>query len=810
MSGYAQTARAYHAAGWFPLPLPHAKKWPPPDDTTGTEGRFVSAADVETWCETQPDANVALRLPKNVVGIDLDAYKPEAGQTYARLCSLLGPLPDTWRSTSRADGTSGIYFFQLPDARDWVFGDVGPGIETLRWNHRYAVVSPSLSPPPPKGSGDYYRWYRGAQEASVPRPSDLPMLPDSWISHLESQVSDRKRQDVDDVPTVAYDALPESDKRRVDRYLASTIDGIVRDLRESATMKVGDTDGIGRGWEKIQADKAIRLAALALADWNTLTVEQAWEHFSGAAPTGGGWGPGDVQAKWNSQLRRAEPAAMPNMPATTADMLAAMTGIVPSAAPAPSADGTPAAPPAASAGWRKFTWDDFGNAERIVAMHGGRLRWMPDTGKWAIFLDGRWVEYEDGGERAAMDVIARLRDLEMPLYDATPQPKPKGPPMSQQDDFAAWIASQRYAAKAAAAARSVRHAGLLNAPSTSFDANPMLLNAGNGVVDLMSGALMPAAPELLMMQQTHVHYDPSAGAPRWEAFIERVMPNPMMRDYLQRIVGYTLTGSTEETVFFIHHGETNNGKSVFIKVLRAMFGEYGQIVPSATILTKKTEQHPTDLNRMAGKRALLVDETPKGAALDEARVKQISSGGQMTARGMGKDFREFEIVGKLHIATNHIPHINHDPATIRRIRPLLWPVRIPDSEVDRTLPDKIIGSELPGVLAWAVRGAQMWRTHGLGAPVEAVMDVEQLVESEDEFGLWLSERTAPSVNMTTNERLYGSYKAWAEAAGVRSPKTRLTWAREMAARGFESARGTGGVRGWLLAVRDPSTAPFQM
>lgn len=809
MSGFGDFAPHYLAAGWSPLPLRHNSKWPPPDGTTGNDGAYVSGADLQDWLdhgvpegENQPSrsadevrgGNIALRLPKNVVALDVDAYGEKPGaQTFARLQQTLGALPPTWRSSARTDGTSGIYLFRLPDGVESDFGDTGPGIETLRWNHRYAVVAPSLNPL----SGTQYVWWWGAQMTKAPRVDQLPELPGAWVEHLRQQGAGAKTH-AEDVPHDAYDEMPEGEKQRIDAFVASSIDGIQADLRESASWKVGHTDPRGRGWEKLQADKALRLAMIAKADWNALTLDQAWKLFSDAAPTGGGWGPSDVAGKWRSQVARADAAPFPAAPPEMTGLLGGLRGGV-------DPDDAPAVTEQVQANWKRYSWDDIGNARRLAALHGTELRHVLETDTWVVFRDGVWEDSMVGGEKLALDLFDRLQKLEAPLYSDEKRDKPTGKgKTSDREEFLQWAREQRYVGKIKAAATALRFTGDVAAHVDDFDTNPLLLNVRNGVLDLVSGALLDHSPELMQRMKAPVEYDPEARAPRWEAFLERVHPSADMRNYLQRIAGYSITGDTREHAVFLHHGGTNNGKSVFLEVITEMLGRYHAMIPPETLLSKKQSQHPTDIADMEGRYWLSLDETALGARFDEGLIKRLAGGTKLKARKMNKDFHEFRMSGKVHIFTNHPPHINHDAATIRRLHMIEWPVRIPDAEVDKLLAAKIIASELPGVLAWAVRGVQQWQQHGLAKPAEAQMDVAEFVEEEDEFGRWLALRTAPSDHMTPTDTLYRNYRGWAEAGNIQAINV-MTFGRALRQRSVENARGTGGVRGWKLALKDPTT-----
>lgn len=184
---YGTAAPLYWQLGWRgPLPLPPAKKWPPPDGFTGHDGVDPSYADVTSWTEDRPAHNVALRLPADVVGIDVDSYADKrGGETLAEAEKRWGTLPDTVISTSRDDGVSGIRLYRVPDGyvirRSVIrFGDLGD-IEIVRRGHRYATVAPSVHP-----SGAQYRWIDGSTwtEVGMPAPGELAMLPAAWAEAL--------------------------------------------------------------------------------------------------------------------------------------------------------------------------------------------------------------------------------------------------------------------------------------------------------------------------------------------------------------------------------------------------------------------------------------------------------------------------------------------------------------------------------------------------------------------------------------------------------------------------------------------------
>ncbi|WP_148222497.1 bifunctional DNA primase/polymerase [Rhodococcus opacus] len=195
-SPYADGATELWNAGWrgvLPTKRP-GTKWPIPEGYTGYEGVYPSYADLMAWTEDKPASNIALRMPKNIIGIDVDAYdKKQGAVTFARALELWGPLPDTWISTSRNDGVSGIRFFTIPEGtalRTIIELDGTKDIEIVQYFHRYAIVAPSVHPL----TSSTYRWVMpdgtDAPETVVPEPHELPTLPDRWLTALEAPIVD--------------------------------------------------------------------------------------------------------------------------------------------------------------------------------------------------------------------------------------------------------------------------------------------------------------------------------------------------------------------------------------------------------------------------------------------------------------------------------------------------------------------------------------------------------------------------------------------------------------------------------------------
>ena len=202
-----------------------------------------------------------------------------------------------------------------------------------------------------------------------------------------------------------------------------------------------------------------------------------------------------------------------------------------------------------------------------------------------------------------------------------------------------------------------------------------------------------------------VEFDPEAACPTFRAFLETIFANnENITEFLQRVLGYALTGNTREQIVNILCGTGSNGKSTLLGVIADILGDYAAQIESSTLMVKRGESINNDIARLAGRRFVSAIEAEAGKRLAESLVKTMSGGDRIVARFLHKEFFEFKPEFKVFLATNHRPRIyGTDHAIWRRIRLVPFDVVIPDDEQDSTLPEKL-RRELPGVLAWMVSG----------------------------------------------------------------------------------------------------------
>ncbi|KRG85637.1 hypothetical protein H7691_11930 [Stenotrophomonas sp. CW117] len=353
-----------------------------------------------------------------------------------------------------------------------------------------------------------------------------------------------------------------------------------------------------------------------------------------------------------------------------------------------------------------------------------------------------------------------------------------------------------------------RHA----ATTDEWDADPWLLNTPGGVVDLKTGRMRPHERADRMTKITTA--TPSGDCPTWKQFIDEVTGGDQeLQAYLQRMVGYALTGSTQEHALFFLYGTGANGKSVFVNTLATILGDYATNAPMDTFMETRTDRHPTDMAGLRGARFVAAIETEQGKRWAESKLKNLTGGDKISARFMRQDFFEFFPQFKLFVAGNHKPAIrNIDEAMKRRLHLIPFTITVPPERRDKNLQQKLL-AERDGILAWAVQGCLDWQRHGRLLPPQRVVDAtEEYFEAEDALGRWLDERCVREANAKSlTAELFNDWKQWAEAAGEFVGAQRR-FSDLLITRGIEKWRNGVGVRGFqgigLKYPPAPSYTPY--
>lgn len=316
--------------------------------------------------------------------------------------------------------------------------------------------------------------------------------------------------------------------------------------------------------------------------------------------------------------------------------------------------------------------------------------------------------------------------------------------------------------------------------TADLDSHQMLLGTPSGVIDLKSGAHRAAIPVELITKSVAVDPAPPGTAPAlWLNFLDRVMAGDQeMISFLQRMLGYALTGLVTEHKLAFLHGSGRNGKGVFLNTAMAILADYGRKAPNSLFLESRTQEHKTDLAGLIGSRLAMGSEIGHGAFWDEVSIKDLTGGDVLTARFMRGDYFDFFPEFFLMIAGNSKPALR-DVGPSMRERMMLVPFTemIPQHERDPKLAEKL-QLEWPAILRWMIDGCLAWQQFGLAVPEKVLSASRDYIDAEDFIGQFLDQRCKTDFDDprcgTPKDAFVGTYNAWRQGEGLRPvPKVQV-------------------------------------
>ena len=434
-----------------------------------------------------------------------------------------------------------------------------------------------------------------------------------------------------------------------------------------------------------------------------------------------------------------------------------------------------------------YSMDDMGNAERFVANFGDTIRYNYTDKKWLYYSGKKWVTDFNGTCMRCADASVHTMKDELKHYLET-----DGEESDIYKAFQKHIKTSRSHKSKENFMKEVQHH--VPVMPSQLDKYKMVLNTPGGVINLTTGEVKPHKPEFYLTKITKCEQADDVNAPLWAEFLRTIFKNDLdLIRYIQKAIGYTLTGSTvEECVFFLY-GTGRNGKSTFLEIIREIFGDYAANIQPETIMVKPNASSAinSDIARLKGARLVTSVEPNEGVRLNEGLLKQLTGQDIITARKLHGEEFEFKPEFKLWMATNHKPIIRGtDTGIWRRIHLIPFTATIPPEKVDKDLRHKLQG-ELPQIFRWALDGCMLWQREGLEMPRAVLDSVKEYRREMDVISAFIDDK-CETKGATQSSVLYAAYSSWAE--GNNEYKMSMTkFSLELQKRSFEKVKTRDGL-----------------
>jgi len=404
---------------------------------------------------------------------------------------------------------------------------------------------------------------------------------------------------------------------------------------------------------------------------------------------------------------------------------------------------------------------DVGNAVRMKDMFGDSFRWHFHQNTWYQWNQMSWrPDMTAGINQAAVkmteQIFAEARQLSIE------DPK-KGEKLYK------WGVSSQSHQRIRSAVSQFAAQSDITAGSADFDSRRELITVANGTLNLLTGELGPHDPKLMLTRVFGARFDAAAKAPRFEAFLAQLMPDPAVRDYIQRALGYTLAGEVDERSIFILYGPSGTGKSQFLSLMTKLFADFGGTAAAAALRVNRSGQ-TNDLHGLRGKRFVATSETSERAVLDEELIKRLTGSDEIVSRDLYEKNQSWDPECSIWMATNFLPQLDADDSAIwARVKPIHFNTQFSRDGANKAVPDigaKILAEEASGILNWLLAGLAKYRESGLGEPAAVKTSVAAHKLESDTVAQFIEDGLAEGLIVEAAEEridsghLFRIYQEW--------------------------------------------------
>lgn len=431
---------------------------------------------------------------------------------------------------------------------------------------------------------------------------------------------------------------------------------------------------------------------------------------------------------------------------------------------------------------------DAGNAEAFAKVYGDRLRYAHGIG-WHVWKENYWQPDDTKGTMRLIKELSQHRQMAITQFETNPKDK------LDKLGRALQLEQTRGAKNCLEFAQSLQP---FSCSPNELDRGPACLACRNGTLWPEVGLLADSDPNDMVTRCVAVAYKDTAKAPRWLKFLDEVFtdqngnPDPGLIAYIQKALGYSLTGYTNERCLFVCHGEGANGKSTLINTIDYIMGSYAATIAFGNLTDSGGEKTGHDLAGLRGVRFLAAIETNQQSYLDEAKIKRLTGGEEpISVRFLYGQYFRYVPTYKIWLACNHKPRIRGtDQAIWDRIKLIPFNSRFDKASpnTDKELFEKL-KAEAEGILAWMVEGCMRWTDEGLG-DCNTVKDATHSYRTgEDYFQEFLDESIKQSAGaFTPSEDIWRRHNSWATNNGYAKMPNSNRLGIAMSNKGYKSVQ----------------------
>lgn len=409
----------------------------------------------------------------------------------------------------------------------------------------------------------------------------------------------------------------------------------------------------------------------------------------------------------------------------------------------------------------KFTLDDVGNAMRLWYRVRQNFRYVHEEKHVYQFAGKQWnVDHTGALER---EWIACTEEMAQKARE------------TGDEGLAKWTRQSRSQSRINAAVSMLRAMEGATISASEMDHEPDLVNLQSGTYNILTQQQEPHQREHLMTRTMNASYDSEATCPKFDEFMEQVLPDPEVRRYVQRAVGYSLLGRADRRAFFLIYGPSGTGKSQFLSTMEYVFGQYGATAAEGTFRSKEGSGPNNDLHGLRGKRFVSTSETAENATFNENLLKRLTGRDQVVSRDLYQSNITWTPECSLWLATNHPPRFNSDDDAIWK-RAKLVPFLTRFGTDVPEIPDyarRFLYAEANGILNWILAGLRDFLANGLGEPEAVQQAANQHREQSDSVVRFLDDQIADNVLVEAPEgtirtqELYHLYQEWCRTSTER-------------------------------------------